>query len=204
METNDLSSEETAEGLVIMGLMKSDPEKALEMLEPHYNRLREMLGKALPPDLQKQVDEGYVTEELARETAQLRRQAEAANFTMETQERSRQQQAQAQALTVVKQSVERWEAQVRSTDPDYAKKEPFVKDQVRILVVQRGRPKTEAEAVQMAQEALQIVNGRMGALLPRPAATHQSPRHGSSSQSNAAPVPKTLAEAVRFAAGHTS
>jgi len=47
-----LSAEETAQGLSIMGLMKSNPQAALEALQPIINNLQQVTGQIIPNDIQ--------------------------------------------------------------------------------------------------------------------------------------------------------
>lgn len=201
MNEHELQPDEMAEGMLIMGLMKTDPEKALERMLPHVSRLQEFTGKKLPDDLQRSVDDGLVTEEIARETAQLRLGNEARASHESRQEATRAEQAQVQHTDTLKAAVNTWEAGARQRDPDFAKKADLITDQTRLLLVQRGRPSNPADAVALVKDAYEIVSKRLSAIVQRPAATKKTPV-GSRPSNMATPEPRSLADVVRNAAQH--
>lgn len=199
MTENGLLPQETAEGMIIMGLMKNDPQAAYDRLLPHMARLGEIIGKTLPDDLKKLVDEGLTTEDAAKETARLRRTAEAATTHTKQLENARQTEQVVQHGQAMKSAVDTWEATQRKSDPDFDRKAEDVQDRVRSLILQHGKPKTPADAVEYAKAAYKTVSERKKRDQPlKKTNTPPAQTHGSHA---AAPVPKTFAEAVRLAAG---
>src|SRR5690606_36147267 len=67
-----LSVDEVNRGFETMRAMKQDPLRAYEILTPIYERLRQIVGAALPRDLQEAVQLGQITEAHARELARSR------------------------------------------------------------------------------------------------------------------------------------
>lgn len=202
MTVQSLDPQETAEGMIIMGLMKNDPEKAYERLLPHMQRLAEFIGKALPDDLQAKVNEGLIEEEAAKETAKLRRQTEVATAHATQLENRNAAQAVARHTQGMKGAVDTWEAQQRKSDPDFGKKAAMVSREVRLMIATKGQPRSAGQAVEYAKAAYKTVTDELNGILPAPRKTSTAPAatHGSHA---AKPVPKSFAEAVRIAAGQS-
>lgn len=203
MDEHGLEPTEMAEGMFVMGLIKTNPEEALTRLETHTARLREFLGKGLPADLQKQVDEGLVTDEIARETARLRRVNEASTQQHERDETVRANNARVEAAQSMKSAVDTWEVDMRGRDPDFAKKTALVTTQVQLMIARQGVPKTPQQAVEYAKAAYQAVTKQLTGIVPARQPTPKVPAGGRNSH-NAAAVPRTLAEAVRLGASQNA
>src|SRR3546814_2585723 len=67
-----LSPAEAAEGFTVMAMIKVDPAGALKALEAKADEIRQFLGEKLPDDLQKEVEDGTISEGRAKELAQAR------------------------------------------------------------------------------------------------------------------------------------
>lgn len=199
MTDQGLQPDEVAEGMLVMGMMKNQPEEALKHLETHAANIREFLGLGLPADLQKQVDEGLVTEELAKETAKLRRVNEASEQRVTRDNEAREAQANQDHRASLKSAVDSWEVGMRQRDPDFASIAKLVTTQVKLDIREKGVPRTAEDAVKMAEAAHATVKASMGHLAPKRQATPKTPTNSRNS-TNAAGQPKTLAEAVRIGA----
>lgn len=206
MQSNGLTPAEVIDGFKIMALMKADPAAAREALAVHMNRLDSFLGNILPPDLQRQVDEGFTTEEIAREVvrsrnAQLRTQNENQQYR-EHLEHQQVEQLEAQTRQGMVQAVSQWEAQVRTRDPDYALKEQFVVDKLRVLRTQY-RVQTPEQAVQLAQMAYDEASKALRGLTRKPEVRPNNAGNLAVSGVATKPEARNFEEACLQAAGFT-
>lgn len=208
MEANDLTAEETARGFETMALMKQNPAAARQRLQEMMENLQPFDPAYVPPDIQKDLEDGHITEERARELARYRAESYQARHAHENlsrrheqteQERqSEREQAQRQQFA---QAVSTWEGQVEQSDPDYAKKAPFVASELRARIQQSGMPKTQDDAVSMAKDAYKAVDKRLKGFAPtgRKRASNPTPSDGGSSSTKS--EPETMDDAVRQAVG---
>lgn len=206
MSENQLSPAEVTTGFKIMALMKADPAAAREALLDQLQMLNQFLGHALPADLQQQVDEGYVTEDVARELAyrrnnDVRVQQQQQQQTVQQQEQQAQQQLQA-VRGQMAQAVASWETQIRQGDPDYAKKEPFVVRELQVLKTQY-RVETPEQAVQLARMAYDNVTKSLKGMIHRPEVRQNTAGQRTGNSQNAKPEPRNFEEACLIAAGFT-
>ena len=189
------TAEEMAEFFNAPALAKDDPAKAHEIVSKFAARLAQAAGTQLPADLQQEVDDGYVTEERARETARLRAAAERAkvNETLDAEDRERGEVVRLQ--NQIADSVNEQQRQWMKSDPDYTPaKHQMVSEQLELLVRRSGRPADEQGAVAMAKLAYDTVNKRLSQFLPKPRqVTHASGRRINAPAQSA---PKTMREAI--------
>ena len=174
METNGLAPQEVARAIQTMALIRNNPAQAREVLAQELEQLDQFVGKKLPEDLQRDVEDGYVTPERAEELARLRNQQ---NFTQQQAEQQRQaaeqarqqaeqqqaQQARQQALDGQRTAVQQWEADVRSRDPDYDRLQPLVFKELRLLAQERPAQSPD-QAVELARTALKNVKAQVRTL----------------------------------------
>lgn len=204
---NDLSGQDFSNMLNIGMAMKTAPDKALEMLEPYYNALLRMNGKIIPEDIQDKIDQGVIDEATAKTMAverarnthyqsqlDLERQKNA-NLQQRTQQEREDaaRQAQVQGLT---EAVTKWENTWQSSDPDYAKLMPFVRDRL-ATKLQQTPPTNPDDAVKLAEDAKKEVMATMGQMTPK-AAMNTVPDAVTTNRSPNA-TPKTGLEAVQNA-----
>jgi hypothetical protein len=174
------------------------------MLVPIVVELQKRIGIVLPDDLKKEVEQGYITEERAREISTLRARGQLTE-TRSTEEKTRSQaQQQEQALrthvdTVAKSATD-WENAKAKSDPDWQLKKDRVAELIELDMARQQRktpgwfPKSPQEAVDMSERALKKVNEEIGRL-GRPARRAISPVTGSASQSSR-PKPKNLMDVI--------
>lgn len=200
-----LSATEVDEGFEIMKLMKSDPAQAYERLKAYMEPLAAFVGQVLPGDLQERVEAGTLDEESARELARARNQKTFAESQVaktaeqrEIEEQERELQALRSHLDNCAAAVTKWETEWKSSDPDYAVKQPLVDAQLLKLNQQRGMPKTIDEAVERVNEARKVVEKTLEPALKK--TREKRVVTGGSSAAQAAPQPKTLKEAIALAA----
>jgi hypothetical protein len=192
-------------GLVLdlaAAMRRGDFRTFLEGVAPYVKLAQESLGIALPADLQAAVQSGHMTQDAARYTAQVRAQQQLAQsqLTRVTQETSQRAHLEAvqQFQASVAGAVSDWEKTVRRSDPDYARKEPVVRELLHAVVHERGPPRSPAEAVEIARQAYDRANVMASRFVPYPRSTHQVP--SSINRVNGAQAqPKSLKEAIHFA-----
>lgn len=200
MTQNDLTPDEVADGFVIMSLIKQGrADEAMQRLSPILENLQTAVGQKLPEDLQKKVDDGYMDEESAKEVAQLRHQSRVSQTQAERRQQEMEAQRQNQTVQGIRSSVAEWERSVRQTDPDYDRKSRLITMAARELVLERGQPRNEAEALSLAKDAYALANEEAKRLSPPKQPTQRRPS-GSASSTQAAAQPASLYEVVKQAA----
>ena len=183
-------------------MRRGDFRAFLEGVAPYVKLAQESLGIQLPADLQAAVQGGHMTQDAARYTAQVRAQQQLAQgqLTRVTQEQTQRSHTEAvrEFQASVAGAVSDWEKGVRKSDPDYARKEPVVRELLHAVVHETGPPRSPAEAVAIARQAYDRANAMASRFVPNPRATHQVP--SSISRVNGARTePKNLKEAIHFA-----
>lgn len=193
MSSHGLSNEEVVEGFQIMALMKTNPVEAHKKISEYKSKLDAYVGEVLPPDIHKKVEEGYIDDATAKELAALKAQQK---LFEQRQQEAVQQQAE-QARHSIHSAVVGWEQQMKVKDPDWSAKQELVTDQVK-LMLQTEKPSTPDEALALVERAHSIIRERLSRFAPqRRPLTHVS---SATSSANAAPMPKSLLEAVRLGA----
>lgn len=187
--------EEVADYFNAAALAKDDPAKAHEIVSRFASKLAQSAGTQLPEDLQRQVDDGYVTEELARETARLRAEAARAKIAEQLAAETQQREAVFKAQQGIAEAVNNYQRQLMSTDPDYTPtKHEMVKEALELLVVREGRPPNPDAALQMAKRAVETVNKRLSQFRPTPRQVTQP--SGRRINAPAQSSPKSMREAI--------
>lgn len=103
---------------------------ALTALSPIINQLLTLTGRTLPPELQQDVETGYITPERA---AELQRAKVAAQHASDREKQSQERQAVERSraegeriTTLYGQSATAWENSKKTSDPDWSMKQPLV------------------------------------------------------------------------------
>lgn len=198
LQQNSLANEEVNQLLQIGATLKRGDLRAFhDMIAPYYRIAAEASGHQLPDDLRKQVDEGYVTENLAREIAVNRAQAATLQAQVAQRDEQAAMQAQTQSANAIRSHVAAWETQVRQSDPDYSLKADLVQAYARGIVQERGRPQTPQQAVEWTKEAYSMATDKLKSLRPTPQPTRQAPG-GINTPTAARPEPRSLEEAIKL------
>ena len=192
-----MTAEEAAQGLQIMALMKQDPAKALEALQPYVKSLSEVTGATMPDDIQARVNDGYLDEDAGKELARSRGEVARERQMREQVEQRQIQQEKAQSVGQVVSAVTDWETRTRQSDPDYELKQDEMDDRVKVLVAEKGRPQSADAALAMARQAYDEVNARYSQKFAnkRPIKTAS----GGKLSGTPTPEPQSLMEAVQAA-----
>lgn len=198
MAENRLSADEVDQGFVIMSALRNDPVKALEMIAPIVQDLLQKTGTTLSPEVSQMVDEGEMSETAAKELS--RYKAQVALQENRNQEALQQQAAMKERQTEqsIVSSVEQWEQQIATRDPDYAAKKSIVFDKIRLSQLERPAQSPQ-EALAYAEAAYRSATETLKAAMPKRMAI-QTPS-SSQSVSSARAAPQSLADVVRMAAG---
>lgn len=203
MAANEIGADEMVNLFRIQALTKSDPEKALAELSPLLSDLYTRTGRLLPDDIRQDIEEGKITEDRGRELAKERARAnEGERRAARATERAaevEQSTAVERRDTAIETALTDWEATTKGKDPDFAAKEELIGDRCKVLIAERGHPKTAAEAKALIQQAYEDVNARTSKFAPARREMKRPPTN-SSTTSNATALPKTLLEAVSIAA----
>jgi len=201
-----MTQDEFVNGLQIMALMKTDPAKAWQALQPVIADLRSRIGEELPEDLAKAVEEGTINEEsarrLSRETRERMRLQEQMRERESVEEQTRAANAEAAVHDSIRRSIESWEGNWKATDPDYPKKAERVWEAMfSVMEAERraGKPITNARVLEIAKAARTKVEAWMTGLVPP--AREKTPVAGNGNAANASRQPSSALEAARMALG---
>lgn len=198
IKRNGLSRDDVNVGFEVMGMMKSDPVKALERLTPIVQQLQQLVGDVLPAELQERVRLGYISEADARSLNRSQRgEVLAREQTQRVQQQTTEQRETERVQGLVRDvssTVSEWEKGKSSSDPDWHLKQGRVDQLVRLEVYEKGYPKTAKEAVAMVNGIYDTVTKEIRKLGPRPQAL--TPVSGTTSTQTAA-APKNMLEAIQ-------
>lgn len=196
---NHITEQQFKEGLNIISLVNTNPEKAYELLQPTIQQLEAHLGVRLPEDIQKKVSEGLLDPETGKELARLR--AEKA-FGKNSAQATEAQRAQANVRAMA-EGLNEWDKNKTTADADFEKKRSEVMERYLYLLNEvdaRGQKinltRTPQEAVALAERALADVNTRWTARAPKPAPRKAPISHRNASGSNGKVEIKTTKDAV--------
>lgn len=204
LNTTGLSGPQAVEAMDLAALALKDQGKFFEKLSELYFDWAVTLNKdgILPPDLQRQVDEGSMTSEIARNFALERIKAKG----LETREKDREETGkateQSQQTAAITGALQNWLTAAQKADPDFQRKRPLVQNQIRALVAQEGQPKSPQEFVTMSEKALKMVNSQLREVMPaqqrKPEKNPSPVGNGAASRGAASNAPpKSTLEAVR-------
>ena len=175
LEQNRISENEANELFNIGALMKNDPIKALELITPHYQQLLQVTGSILPPDLQQQVEQGYLTQAHAAEISRSRAMGQTTQAIsreqQEHQQRLEQTRQQQETVNSIQSAITDWEKKWSSSDPDYSTKKDRVLERVELMLARasnRGEmPKTVDDAIRLAEDAKKHVEKDIRQFMPK-------------------------------------
>ena len=200
LRDQNLSVDEFNRTLVLAGLVKNDPVKALEAIEPLYNKLREVTGGVLPDDIKQQVEQGYMTPEAGLQLAQAKAQARAAEFREQTQSQrstqEREQTQQRQLVDGVSQAATDWENEWKANDPDYSVKAPRVLERIELKVLKGEFPADPEKAREMCETTKKEVEAELRAFLPKKGTIAPNPTNSAKGKGSTAQEHKTMEDAI--------
>jgi hypothetical protein len=205
-KVNRMSQEDFSYGLSIMALVRTDPAKAWEALQPLVRDLQAHVGEILPGDLQKEVEQGTITEVRAKELARARRESQLATqrHATDTEERRR---ADAERTwqdnhEKTTGSIKDWEGRWAASDPDYKLLAERVFERMVVLMRGREHEMNPKLAVEIAEQAKKDVKGWATGL--RPVKQEKQPPVPPTQGGGAVGKPKSALEAARMAVKATA
>jgi hypothetical protein len=202
LEQNQLAPDDVNMLLGIgSSLRRGDYQAFLQGVTPYVQAAQEALGLRLPQDLRKQVDDGLLSDEAARELTRTRHRAAQAEYRLNEQTKVAETEASNRGRNLIIQDVDAWEADIRTRDPDYALKENAVRRYSQALIQERGMPQTREQGLALVKAAYDEATRELAKLRPqvRPTRTVPSGIHSSTNGSGAGRQPSTMKEAALMA-----
>lgn len=201
--SNNISNEEFETWLNVAALTKTNPAEALKQLKAQVDALGAVTGAKLPPDLQQAVDNGEITEAIAKRLAAAEGTSKFAQVqSAKTQEQYRRQQEQ-QHLHAVQTGMQEWVSGKAAKDVDFKPKsaptDPDGKFEFvvnKIAAEAKHRPiKDVADLLKLADEAYIAVENSLKRFAPvKPTRPNVSSTRTTTSTTNS--QPKSLVEAL--------
>lgn len=189
----------------IASMLVHNPAGAYERLVPIVVELQRVLGHQLSPELRQQVEQGYITEDHARQLSQAKASEQLATRRANTLAQSQQQN---EAVTQQRQSVDSslaamdaWERQTAARDPDWHTKQSEVSELVELAIQRKahemGRPwfPNSQEANELLKSAYETVNTRFKRFAPKPTEIKTVTTGGASPRSH--PTPKSTMDVIK-------
>lgn len=178
-----------------------DRAMVLQVAAPVFAQLGLEIVEALPEDIRRQVDEGVMTEDAAKQlvSSHIRAQSESYKRTLaERAVQTRDAAADAQATSnQILAATGGWEERKSKADADWHLKQASVVEAI-ISRLRVARPATEEEALKICDDAYEQVN-RIFKAAGGPARRPAIAPVGGGSPPNAVPVPKSPLEAAKLA-----
>lgn len=199
VQSNDIQPENVTLAFNAMARMSAgDYQGFLELVQPWFQHAQHAVGAAISPDLQQRVDDGYLTEEDAKEITKARVRADASEgrvkaLTERSASEKQASKAEETRMSVI-QAINTREAHFKSSDPDYALKSKAIASMIEFAIKNGNVPKTAQEAVEMVNDAHKSVTDSFAPARAAPKAT--PPRPSSSKPSLARPAPASAQEAM--------
>jgi hypothetical protein len=201
LQTHDIAKEDFQLTLDLAAAMRrGDFRQFLEGVGPYVQLATEALGLTLPADLQQSVQRGQMTVDAAAAMSRERyaRALAEQNSTrlQQVQQVTTRQHNGAELARSVEQAVTAWENQIRTSDPDYGRKEATVRNFLWAVIQERGYPNSPEHAVEIARDAYERANSTLKDFAPAPKPTRQVPSSIGRTAAGARPEPKSLMEAA--------
>lgn len=135
MRQNQIKPEDLNGSMQITALINTGKyEEALASLSPIINQLFSLTGRTLPPELQQEVETGYITPERAAELHRAKiaaaQASEREKLATESQAQERQRQDAERTTAMYGTAATAWENSKKTSDPDWSMKQPLVQDMV--------------------------------------------------------------------------
>lgn len=173
LDAQGLTAEETADGLVIMGLAKTNPVEAWQRIKPFVQNLLIAAGEVLPDDLKGLVQKGEISAQAAMEVSRSRAAVQSTQAQRQFEQQRAEQQRQGAAQAALMSEASAWQAERKVRDPNFdAKIEPLTKE-IAYLQMREGKPTTPQgvrDQLERAYKALQPPAPRP-IVQPKPAVT---------------------------------
>jgi len=180
-------------------LRRGDYKAFLEGVTPYVMAAQEALGIRVSGDLQRQVDEGLIDDQMARELTRTRYRAAQAEARLQDANREVTTNQQVQHVSQIRDAVDAWEANIQRRDPDYAQMSGAVRRYAQGLLQERGIPRNPQEAVALTQAAYDEARATFGRLQPQLRPTRNTPSSIHVATGTPSQDPRNMKEAVVMA-----
>lgn len=204
---NGIPASDVRKTFEVAAMIRNDPMAAYQQLLPLMQSLEVAIGNVLPPELQQQVDAGFLTREHALALTRSASDAAWKSQRLERVQSERQQDdlrrgLQTQLDTAV-QSVDSWETSQATKDPDWKFKQPEIAERLELLTTKKRMAEpdwvpTAQEALSMTQQAYADVTEKLKRFMPRPTEIRRNAAAGGTPP-GAKPAPTSMLEAIRGA-----
>lgn len=199
VQTNNIEQKNVTVAFDAMAKMSAgDFQGFIDLVQPWYQQAQQALGATIAPDLQQRVDDGYLTEEDAKEMTKARVRADlsegkAQQLEQRTRERD-ETTAKEDGKTAVINAINDREAHYKSSDPDYALKSKAIASAIEFAVRGGNVPQTPEQAQKLVDDAHDLVTTQLAP--PKRKATPTPPRPSSSNPSQGTAKPANAREAM--------
>lgn len=201
LDNYGIKDDEAANALQFVALQKTNPVEAWKLAKPVIENLLLAAGEILPPDLVQMVQQQKLSRDAAMEISRTRAAMRGVQATAQHSQQAFETARKREFETSVRTAIGTWETDMQTRDPDFGRKQQFVRDRMVALVQQHGFPQNADQAVGMARQAHKDVTTFLrSAVPPKPKVT---PAVGG--RVAAAPAPsgghKSLVDAAKAALG---
>lgn len=157
LRQNNVAAEEASQALTIAALLKTDPVKAWETLQPIVKQLLVDAGVVLPSDLRARVEAQELTEDAAKEIAKER----ASRTTVERKQQVTETQVETDRRTAfvegLRTAANTWEAERTTKDPNFAAKKPLIMKELAWIHTTEGKADSPAKVREQLERAYKAV-----------------------------------------------
>lgn len=188
MQENGISSQEFGDTFKLLALRNSNPEEFYNQASAIVQEFGVMLGKTLPADLQKEVDDGVLTSERASEMAKLRVEKKVAENKATTATSAVHASQTAQQKQSREQTVNAWFAKTAKTDPDLESKVDLIEGEMLRLMRVQGAPADSKGQMALLDMAHKNVSNKFKAAAPKKP-VNAPPRSNSAARAGAPAKP---------------
>lgn len=200
MQQHSLGAEEVAEGLIVMGLAKTNPQEAWRRIQPFLQALLPAAGEVLPQDLQARVAAGELSNESAFEMSRLRANVQSNEAQRAQQQQQRETETETRRVEALRGAATSWQEDRTAKDPRFSEKLTPLLREVAFLqhVAGEGVPNTPEGVRDQLSRAYAAVNKSFVPVVPPVTPRSAAPplRSGQVGGSTR-PEPKSVLDIVR-------
>lgn len=175
IDSYGLSAQEVADGLLSMGLAKTDPQEAWKRLQPFVKDLLVAAGEVLPDDLAQRVQKKELTRDAAMEMSRLRASEKARTVRDQFYQQRGESQRQVDQGNLLRTTATDWLNDRRLKDPNFAAKEARLGEKIAFLHVREGKPTDAAGVKAQLKRAYDAVNSEALPTAAAPGSTRTQP-----------------------------
>jgi len=167
----NITPDQFSKVLEIQALLNTNPEEALKRILPIVEQVQGFTGDKLPQDIQKEVDEGTLTLNRARELASLRAKQQFGTNRFDQYQRKQQSEQQANLQQGMTAAMQSWTSAKQGSNPDFKPKvndaDPdgvyeFVTDRFVSLMNKRDKNQNFENLVRTPQELTALLEKAYG------------------------------------------